>query len=168
METNFKQLLKNITTFIFDVDGVLTDGSVILLPSGEQVVKTNIRDGYALQLAVKRGYKVCIISGKSSDALKFRLKELGIQDVYLGVADKVDRYEDYLFSNHLSSEEILYMGDDMPDYEVMQKVGIATSPKDAADEIKGISIYISNKRGGRGCVRDIIEQVMKVQGKWVV
>lgn len=168
MKKNFKQLLKNITTFIFDVDGVLTDGSVILLPTGEQIVKTNIKDGYALQLAIKKGYKVCIISGKKSEALKIRLKELGINDVYLGITEKMDSFEDYLFSNHLKAEEIMYMGDDMPDYEVMQKAGIAACPEDAAEEIKAISIYISNKKGGHGCARDVIEQVMKVQEKWPV
>jgi 3-deoxy-D-manno-octulosonate 8-phosphate phosphatase (KDO 8-P phosphatase) len=163
---NFKEKFNKITTFIFDVDGVLTDGTVMLLPGGELVRKMNIKDGYALQLAIKQGFNICIITGGKSESVKDRLKGLGITDVYLNVQDKVDKYEDYIFSNELSSEEILYMGDDMPDYQVMQKVFLATCPNDAAPEIKNICEYISPKNGGQGCVRDIIEQVLKVQGKW--
>ena len=164
----FKEGLKNISTFIFDVDGVLSDGTVVLLPDGDQARNMNIKDGYALQLAAKLGFNVCIISGGNSETVKKRLNGLGINDVYLKVADKVEKYEDYLYSNHLSHEEILYMGDDMPDYEVMTKVGIACCPDDAVEEIKSISHYISPNKGGKGCVRDIIEQVLKTQGKWPV
>lgn len=164
----YKEQLKNITTFIFDVDGVLSDGTVILLPDGEQARNMNIKDGYAMQLAIKKGFNICIISGGSSEVIKKRLNGLGITDVYLKVSDKVDKYEDYMFSNHLKKEEILYMGDDMPDYEVMQKVGIATCPNNSAEEIKAISHYVSPFDGGYGCVRDVIEQVLKVQEKWQV
>jgi 3-deoxy-D-manno-octulosonate 8-phosphate phosphatase (KDO 8-P phosphatase) len=166
MELNFKEKLKAITTFFFDVDGVLTDGTVLLLPGGEQARRMNIKDGYALQLAIKQGYKICIITGGKSELVKERLKGLGITDVYLNVQDKVEAFEDFLFSNHLNREETLYMGDDMPDWEVMQKVNVATCPNDSAPEIKKISHYISPFNGGQGCVRDIIEQVLKVQGKW--
>ena len=166
--TTFKEGLKNITTFIFDVDGVLSDGTVILLPDGDQARNMNIKDGYALQLAAKQGFNVCIISGGNSETVKKRLNGLGINDVYLKVADKIDKYEDYLYSNHLSHEEILYMGDDMPDYEVMRKVGVACCPNDAVEEIKSISHYVSPTNGGYGCVRDVIEQVLKTQGKWPV
>ncbi len=164
----FKEGLKNISTFIFDVDGVLSDGTVVLLPDGDQARNMNIKDGYALQLAAKLGFNVCIISGGNSETVKKRLNGLGINDVYLKVADKIEKYEDYLYSNHLSHGEILYMGDDMPDYEVMTKVGIACCPDDAVEEIKSISHYISPNKGGKGCVRDIIEQVLKTQGKWPV
>jgi 3-deoxy-D-manno-octulosonate 8-phosphate phosphatase (KDO 8-P phosphatase) len=164
----FKEGLKKISTFIFDVDGVLSDGTVVLLPDGDQARNMNIKDGYALQLAAKLGFNICIISGGNSLTVKSRLNGLGITDVYLKVSEKIEKYEDYLYSNHLSPEEILYMGDDMPDYEVMTKVGIACCPDDAVEEIKSISHYISPSKGGMGCVRDVIEQVLKTQGKWPV
>jgi 3-deoxy-D-manno-octulosonate 8-phosphate phosphatase (KDO 8-P phosphatase) len=163
---NFKEKMKSITTFVFDVDGVLTDGTVILLPGGDQARRMNIKDGYALQLAVKQGYNICVITGGRSETVKERLKGLGITDVYLNVSDKPDRLEDYIFSNDLKYEEMLYMGDDMPDYEAMKKVFLPVCPYDAAPEIKSICDYISPHTGGNGCVRDIIEQVMKIQGKW--
>ncbi|MBA3899224.1 MAG: 3-deoxy-D-manno-octulosonate 8-phosphate phosphatase [Bacteroidetes bacterium] len=166
MELNYKEKLKTITTFFFDVDGVLTDGTVMLLPGGEQARRMNIKDGYALQLAIKQGFKICIITGGKSELVKQRMAGLGITDVYLNVQDKVDRFEDYFYSNHLKIEETLYMGDDMPDWEVMQKVYLAACPNDSVAEIKKISHYISPFNGGQGCVRDIIEQVLKIQGKW--
>jgi 3-deoxy-D-manno-octulosonate 8-phosphate phosphatase (KDO 8-P phosphatase) len=166
MGENFKEKFKKISTFILDVDGVLTDGTVILMPNGEQARKMNIKDGYALQLAVKHGYRICIISGGKSEQVKLRLNGLGIQDVYIGISDKLEKYEDYFFTNHLTTEEILYMGDDVPDYEVMKKVGLAVCPNDASHEIKSICEYVSPFNGGLGCVRDIIEQVLKSQGKW--
>ncbi len=164
---NFKELLPNINTFIFDVDGVLTDGSVLLLPTGEQVRKMNNRDGFALQHAVKKGYKVVIISGGSSEAVRIRLNGLGVIDVFLKVDNKVEVFKKYVAEHQLQKESILYMGDDIPDYEVMQFCGVATCPKNAAIEIKGISDYISDKNGGEGCVRDIIEQVLRCNGNWV-
>ncbi len=163
---NFKQKLGNISCFVFDVDGVLTDGSLILFPTGEQVRTMNIRDGYALQLAVKKGYRVAIISGGKSESVKARLNGLGIKEVHLGVNDKVDKLKEIMGVYNLKTENILYMGDDVPDFAAMKMCGIASCPADAATEIKSISIYVSDKRGGEGCVRDVIEQVMRVQGKW--
>jgi 3-deoxy-D-manno-octulosonate 8-phosphate phosphatase (KDO 8-P phosphatase) len=166
MELNYKEKFKHITTFIFDVDGVLTDGTVILMPNGDQARRMNIKDGYALQLAVKQGYRICVITGGRSETVRDRLKGLGITDVYLNVSDKADKFEEYVFSYGIKTEETLYMGDDMPDWEVMQKVSIAVCPNDSAPEIKAISHYVSPYNGGEGCVRDIIEQVLRVQGKW--
>lgn len=166
MNSNFKQKLQSVNCFILDVDGVLTDGSLTLLPSGEQVRKMNIRDGYALQAAVKAGYKIAVISGGKSESVKDRLNGLGVRDIYLGVNDKLVKFEELVSMYDLKAENILYMGDDLPDFEVMKKCGIATCPADAAHEIKSISMYVSDKKGGDGCVRDVIEQVMKLHGKW--
>lgn len=167
MQKNFKQLLTQVKAFVLDVDGVLTDGSLVLMPDGEQVRTMNIRDGYALQLAIKKGYKIGIISGGKSEAVRKRLNGLGIYDVYLGVTDKVDVFNEYILTYTLSPEDVLYMGDDVPDYEVMKKVAVPVCPFDAAPEIKGISIYVSDKKGGEGCVRDVIEQVLRVNGHWI-
>ncbi|MDF2436293.1 MAG: 3-deoxy-D-manno-octulosonate 8-phosphate phosphatase [Bacteroidota bacterium] len=163
---NFKSKLKRVKAFIFDVDGVLTDGSVTLMPDGEQVRVMNIKDGYALQLAVKKGFVVAIISGGRSEMVRKRLNGLGISDVYLAIENKIDKYKELLEIHELDPEEVLYMGDDIPDYEVMKRVGIPTCPNDSAQEIKDISIYVSHQKGGKGAVRDVIEQVMKVQGLW--
>ena len=166
MPENFKQLLNAVTTFIFDVDGVLTDGSVTLMSTGDQVRTMNIKDGYALQLAIKKGYKVAIISGGKSESVRLRMQGLGITDVYLGAENKLEIFENYLIENELNGTQVLYMGDDIPDYEVMTKVAVAVCPADAAPEIKALCTYISHLSGGQGCVRDVIEQTMRVQGKW--
>lgn len=166
MTENYLHILARITTFVFDVDGVLTDGSLILLPSGDQVRTMNTRDGYALKLAISKGYRVAIITGGHSEAVRRRLAGLGIHDVYIGVADKVETLDEYLLTYDLSKEEVLYMGDDLPDYEVMREVALPCCPRDASEEIKGISTYISSKNGGGGCVRDIIERTMRLHGKW--
>jgi 3-deoxy-D-manno-octulosonate 8-phosphate phosphatase (KDO 8-P phosphatase) len=166
MMENFKTKLTRVKAFIFDIDGVLTDGSVTIMPDGEQLRSMNIKDGYAMQLAVKKGYKIGIISGGKSESVRKRLNGLGIYDVYLGADHKVDQYNEFILTYHINPDEILYMGDDLPDYEVMQRVGVATCPNDSAQEIKDISIYVSGKKGGKGCVRDVIEQVMRVQGNW--
>jgi 3-deoxy-D-manno-octulosonate 8-phosphate phosphatase (KDO 8-P phosphatase) len=163
---NFKTRLNRVKAFIFDVDGVLTDGSVTLMPDGEQVRIMNIKDGYALQLAVKKGYKIAIISGGRSEMVRSRLNKLGVTDVYLGIESKIDTYKEFLEIYELQNEEVLYMGDDIPDYEVMKRVGIPTCPFDSAPEIKDISVYISQQKGGKGAVRDVIEQVLKLHGKW--
>jgi len=160
------QQLKNITTFIFDVDGVLTSGDVLASESGELLRTFNIKDGYALQLAVKKGYHVCIISGGSGQAMAKRFAGLGIPEVFLGVSDKVLVFNDYLLRNGLQAKEVIYMGDDLPDLNVMRLVGIPTCPADASPEIKAVSLYISPFNGGKTAVRDIIEKVLKVQGKW--
>jgi 3-deoxy-D-manno-octulosonate 8-phosphate phosphatase (KDO 8-P phosphatase) len=168
MIENFKTKLTRVKTFLFDVDGVLTDGAITLLPTGEEVRTMNTKDGFALQLAIKMGYRIAVITGGKSESVRKRLNRLGITDVYLGVNDKLDVYKEYIDIHTLNTEEILYMGDDVPDYEVMQRVGIATCPNDAVPEIKSLCIYVSDKKGGSGCVRDVIEQVMKVQGTWKI
>ena len=164
---NYKAQLKHISTFIFDYDGVLTDGSVIMMPDGEALRISNIKDGYALQLAVKKGYNVAIISGARSASMSERLKALKITDVFLGIENKIGTLKEYLASKQIDPSQVLFMGDDIPDYEVMLEVGLPACPSDAAEEIKKVSKYISHFPGGKGCVRDVIEQVMKVQGKWM-
>ncbi|SHK78268.1 3-deoxy-D-manno-octulosonate 8-phosphate phosphatase (KDO 8-P phosphatase) [Chitinophaga jiangningensis] len=165
---NILALFKPITTFVLDVDGVLTDGTVQLLPGGELSRKMNIKDGYAMQLAVKKGYRVVIISGGKSESVVSRLQGLGIKDIYVGIVDKKEKLQDYVFENDLRWEEILYMGDDIPDYSPMQMVGLATCPADAAPEIKSISRYVSPYGGGLGCVRDIMEKVLKLNDHWMM
>ncbi|HJS01491.1 MAG TPA: HAD-IIIA family hydrolase [Flavobacterium sp.] len=159
--------MNDINTFIFDVDGVLTDGSVFVNNAGEMLRTMNIRDGYALKAAVDSGYNVCVISGGSNEGVRVRLRNLGITNIYLGTPDKVETFDEYIDIHQIKQENILYMGDDIPDYHVMKLVALPTCPQDAAPEIKGISKYISHKNGGKGAVRDVIEQVMKVQGKWM-
>jgi 3-deoxy-D-manno-octulosonate 8-phosphate phosphatase (KDO 8-P phosphatase) len=166
MEVSYKELMPQIDTLIFDVDGVLTNGMVTIFPDGQLVRQMNIKDGYALKTAVDAGYKVCIISGGSNEAVRTRLQGLGLTDIYLGAHDKIKQYHEIIDKYNLLPENILYMGDDVPDYPVMELVGFPCAPQDAAHEIKGISKYISPKKGGEGCVRDVIEQIMRVQGKW--
>lgn len=163
---NYKQHLKEITTFIFDVDGVLTNGIVILSPDGDLLRTMNVKDGYAIKKATEQGFRIAIITGGRSELVVKRFKDLGVEDVFIGVGNKLDVYNNYIKQHKLSAKEILYMGDDIPDWEVMSKVGVSTCPSDAAEEIKAKSQYISGFKGGEGCVRDIIEQVMKVQDKW--
>jgi len=162
----FLQKLKEITTFIFDVDGVLTDGSVQVTDNGQSLRTFNIKDGYAMQLAVKRGYNLCIISGGDGIAMGRRFLNLGITDVFLGAGDKVSIFNQYLKNKNITADEVLYMGDDIPDLKVMKLVGLPTCPADAVEEIKAISTFISPYSGGKTAVRDIIEKVMKVQGRW--
>ncbi len=166
MQDNYLFLLNNITTFIFDVDGVMTNNTVTITPEGDQLRTMNIRDGFALQYAVKKGYKIAIISGGKSESVKSRFTKLGITDIYLGVSDKREKLEEVISAYSIDPKTILYMGDDIPDYEVMTMIGLPTCPKDACIEIKNISTYISPDKGGEGCVRDVIEQTLKAQGKW--
>jgi 3-deoxy-D-manno-octulosonate 8-phosphate phosphatase (KDO 8-P phosphatase) len=166
MEISFKQLLPKITTFIFDVDGVLTNGTLTIMPDGELVRHMNVKDGYAMKTALKNGYLVCIISGGTNEGVRNRLAALGIEDIYLGAHNKIEQYQELVKKYNLKAENILYMGDDVPDYPVMKIVGLPACPNDAVTEIKEVANYISNKKGGEGCVRDVIEQVMRVQGKW--
>ncbi|TDE07226.1 KdsC family phosphatase [Flavobacterium sandaracinum] len=168
MAKSYKELMNDITTFIFDVDGVLTDSSVFVTNEGEILRTMNIRDGYAMKAAVESGYNVCIISGGSNEGVRVRLQNLGISDIYLGTPDKVETFNEYTDVYKINPEHVLYMGDDIPDYHVMKLVGLPTCPQDASPEIKGISRYISHKNGGKGAARDVIEQVMKAQGKWMV
>ncbi len=164
---NYKKHLKDINTFIFDYDGVLTDGTVILQDDGEPLRTAYVKDGYALQLAIRHGYNIAIISGGRSQSIANRLRLLNVEDVFLGVATKLEVLRDYMKTKELESKNIIFMGDDIPDYHAMKEAGIAACPADAAEEIISISDYISPYPGGKGCVRDIIEQVMKVQGKWM-
>jgi 3-deoxy-D-manno-octulosonate 8-phosphate phosphatase (KDO 8-P phosphatase) len=166
MTKSYKELLNHITTFIFDVDGVLTDSSVHITPAGEMLRIMNIRDGFAMKAALESGYNVCIISGGNNEGVRIRLRNLGIHDIHLASPDKVETFKEYIELYQINSEQVLYMGDDIPDYHVMKLVGLPTCPQDASIEIKAISKYISHKNGGRGAVREVIEQVMKVQGKW--
>ena len=166
MESNYKALLRKIKCFVFDVDGVLTNGSLILVPGGGQARTMNIRDGYALQHAIKNGFEVLILSGGKSEEVRTRLKGLGVKNIQLGCDDKLSALKNYLWENEMSESEVLYMGDDIPDLTAMKISGVASCPGDAAEEIKKICHYISPFKGGEGCVRDVIEQTMKVQGKW--
>ena len=165
--TNYKSQLTQINTFIFDYDGVLTDGTVILQEDGEALRTANVKDGYALQLAVKLGFNVAIISGGYSPSMRKRFEALNIQDFFLGVANKLEVLEGYLADNNIEAHQVLYMGDDIPDFQAMKAVGVACCPADAVPEVKSIAHYISIKKGGRGCVRDVIEQTLKVQEKWM-
>jgi len=166
MKKSYKEILPQINTLIFDVDGVLTNGMVTIMPDGEMIRHMNIKDGYALKAAVNAGFKVCIISGGTNEGVRTRLKNLGITDIYLGAHNKVIQYSEILEKYNLQSENVLYMGDDIPDFPVMKLVGLSCCPNDAAPEIQQIATYISNKKGGEGCVRDVIEQTLRVQGKW--
>src|SRR5690606_12743059 len=166
MSKSYKEIMNDITTFVFDVDGVLTDGTIHVTPTGEMLRNMNIRDGYAMKAAVENGYTVCIISGGSNEGVRVRLRNLGITDIYLGVPNKVETFDEFTDIYNIKPENVLYMGDDIPDYHVMKLVGLATCPQDAAPEIKSLCQYISHINGGKGAARDVIEQVMKVQGKW--
>ena len=161
---NVLALFKDITTFVFDVDGVLTDGTVLLLENGLQARQMHVKDGLALQMALKSGYRVIIISGGSSAPVKDRLHYLGLEEVYLGVKDKVAFLEQQLQQYGVPWQQVLYMGDDLPDIPVLQKVGLACCPADAVEEVKKESAYISTIKGGYG--RDVIEKTLKLNGHW--
>lgn len=167
MAKSYKEIMNDITTFVFDVDGVLTDSSVFVTNEGEMLRTMNIRDGYAMKAAIESGYNVCIISGGSNEGVRIRLNNLGIKDIHLGTPDKVKTFKEYTESHNIKPEQVLYMGDDIPDFHVMKLVGLPTCPQDSSPEIKNICRYISHVKGGRGAARDVIEQVMKVQGKWM-
>jgi len=157
---------KKITTFIFDIDGVLTDGTVLVLENGLQARRMSIRDGYALQLAIKKGYRLLVISGANASPVTDRLNKLGIKEVHMTVLNKKSFVEKYMSANNLGVDEVLYMGDDLPDQDVMSMVGLPVCPADAVEEIRVISKYISPSPGGNGCVRDVIEQVLKGNDDW--
>lgn len=163
---SYKELLIDITTFIFDVDGVLTDGTITVTTDGELLRTMNVKDGFALKTAIDAGFNICIISGGSNEGVRKRLAGLGIKDIHLGAKNKIDQLNTYLTENNINTSQVLYMGDDIPDYPVMKMSGLPCCPQDAVPEIKAISKYISHKNGGRGAVRDVIEQVLKVHGKW--
>ena len=159
--------LQKIRAIIFDVDGVLSSETVSMDAMGEPLRTVNIKDGYAIQLAVKKGIKIVIITGGNTDSIRHRYERLGVEDIFMGCAVKILTYNDFLERHQLSDEQIIFMGDDIPDYEIMKRVGCPCCPADACGEIKAISTYISRFKGGQGCARDVIEQVMKAQGLWL-
>jgi 3-deoxy-D-manno-octulosonate 8-phosphate phosphatase (KDO 8-P phosphatase) len=163
---NVLELFRDITTFVFDVDGVLTDGTVLLLENGLQARQMNVKDGLALQMGIKAGYRVFIVSGGSSEPVIRRLQYLGIEEIHLGISDKAKFFESIRQQYNLEWTEILYMGDDLPDLPVLQQVGLPCCPKDAVAEVRTIAKYISSFEGGKGCVRDVIEKVLKLNGHW--
>lgn len=164
---SYKEKLKDIKAFVFDVDGVFTDGSVYLLPGGNMCRVMNVLDGYAVVKAIKNNYKIGVITGGNDDQVRHRINYLGISDYYAKSSNKRIDFEDFKSKYNLKNEEILMMGDDLPDMEIMKMAGISACPKNSVPEVKEISDYISSIEGGKGAVREVIEQVMKVQGKWI-
>ena len=165
--SNIDNLLQSVTTFVFDYDGVMTDGTVFSDPNGQPWRATNVKDGFALQLAIKLGYRVAVISGAFCPSMEVRMNSLDVTDVFTGVSNKVLKLKEYMNHKGLDASQIVFMGDDIPDIQVMKEVGVPACPADAAPEVKVISKFISERPGGKGAVRDIIEQTLKVQGKWL-
>lgn len=164
---NFKEKLKNLDTLIFDIDGVLSASNVLISETGELLRSTNVKDGYILRYAIKKGLRVIILSGGTSESVKIRYEALGIPDVIIKSKRKIDDFAKLKEKYNLDEGKTLYMGDDIPDYELLKTVGLACCPADAADEIKEISLYVSSKKSGEGCVRDITEQVLRAKGLWM-
>jgi len=164
---DYRDKLKHITTIIFDYDGVLSDGKILFSDDGQQMRNGNVKDGYAIQLAQKMGLRIAIISGANTPGMQQRTSILKIEDSFLGIHDKLEKYNEFKIKANLNDNEILYMGDDIPDMPVMKLVSIATCPADAVTDVKNISHYISHLNGGAGCARDIIEQVLRAQDKWL-
>ena len=160
------EYLSTITTFVFDIDGVMTDGTILLLEEGLQARRMLVKDGLALQMAMKNGFNVVVISGAYSEPVLKRLQYLGIEEIYLATKDKLELIENWKKDKALEWDQILYMGDDLPDVPLLSAVGVGTCPADAVQEVKEVCQYISNKGGGEGCVRDVIEKVLKLSGKW--
>jgi 3-deoxy-D-manno-octulosonate 8-phosphate phosphatase (KDO 8-P phosphatase) len=165
--TNFKEDLARVKAFVFDIDGVLSLQTINLNSFGVPNRTVNLRDGYAVQLAVKKGYLVAVISGSNSKEYLKRLKQLGVKDVYLNSRSKLDHFNDFLKKHNLEKSDVLFMGDDIPDYEVMKVAGVPVCPSDADSEIKQVALYVSDKKGGEGCVRDVVEQVLRLHNKWM-
>lgn len=159
--------LEKIKAIAFDIDGVLSAETITLHPSGEPLRTANIKDGYALQLAVKQGIHVAIITGGNTDAVRTRYSKLGVTDLYMGSSVKIHDYRAWRDGLGLKDDEILYMGDDIPDIEVLQTVGLPCCPADAVPEVKAVCKYISQKIGGHGCGRDVIQQVLKAKNLWM-
>jgi len=157
---------KNITTFVFDIDGVLTDGTVLVMREGLQARRMHVKDGFALQMALKKGYRVYIISGSTSEEAKSRLEMLGLRNIFLSVEDKAGLLTSLVEKNNIGWEHVLYMGDDLPDLPLLKKAGVSCCPADAVNEVRSAVHYISPIRGGWGCVRDVIEKVLKLNGHW--
>jgi 3-deoxy-D-manno-octulosonate 8-phosphate phosphatase (KDO 8-P phosphatase) len=165
---NYLEPLHAINTFVFDVDGVLTNSELLITESGELLRAMNARDGFVMKLALESDYRICIITGGKSEGVVSRLRGLGISDIYKGINDKVAAFQEYCDLYDIDPTNVLYMGDDIPDYDVMRLVGMPTCPSDAAPEIKRIAQYVSPFAGGKGCVRDVIERVLRLHGKWIV
>lgn len=163
----FKEELKKVEAFVFDVDGVFSRHEMSISPMGDLIRTSCTKDGYAMMYCVKKGYPVCIISGGYAPGVKERFNKLGITEVYLGVGNKVEALTEFLEKYHLDAGNVMYMGDDIPDYNVMRMVGMPVCPADACEEIKAISRYISDTPGGLGCVRDVVAQVLKARGDWM-
>ena len=164
--SNYKINLHKIKAFAFDVDGVFTDGSLLVDNDGHFLRTYNAKDGYAVRQAIKNGYHIAIITGGADASIEHRFKNLGVQDIFLLSADKIHDFKTFCSRRNVNAAEILFVGDDIPDIEVMQASGVACCPADAVAEVKNVAAYISEMSGGKGCVRDVIEQVMKIQGKW--
>ena len=160
--------LKEIKAIIFDIDGVLSSETITLSSEGEPLRTVNIKDGYAIQLAMKLGLKIAIMTGAKVTSIRKRYEGLGVEDIYIGSSVKIETYETFLHKYGLTDKEIMYMGDDIPDLEIMRRVGCPVCPKDACPEIKEVSIYVSDRIGGHGCGRESIEQVLRAQGKWIM
>lgn len=165
---SYKTRLKNIKAFVFDVDGVFTDGSIYLLPDKSMARVMTVLDGYAVVKAIKFDYKICVITGGDDPMVRNRIEYLGITDYYAKIAHKLEKFQEFKQKYGLQDEEILTMGDDIPDISMMKVSGISACPENSVPEVKAISDYISPIQGGKGAVRDVIEQVMKVQGKWIL
>ena len=159
--------LKKIKAIVFDVDGVLSAETITMSSEGEPLRTVNIKDGYAIQLAQKMGLRIAILTGGNTNAIRTRYENLGVQDIYMKCSVKITTFEEFLEKYQLSADEVIYVGDDIPDYEVMKRCGCPCCPADACSDIKAISLYISDRKGGYGCGRDIVEQVLKAQGKWL-
>lgn len=159
--------LNKIRAVVFDIDGVLSAETISLHPDGEPMRTVNIKDGYAIQLAMKVGLRIAILTGAHTASIIRRYEGLGVKDIYTKCAVKIKTYEEFTAKYGLSDEQVMYMGDDIPDYEVMRRVGCPVCPADACPDIKALSLYVSNCRGGHGCGRDVIEQVLRAQGKWM-
>ena len=160
--------LNKIRAIIFDIDGVLSAETITMGPDGLPLRTVNIKDGYAFQLAMKLGLRIIIITGANTPSVRVRYEGLGVEDVCLGCAVKIETYDSLLAKYGLTDEEVMYMGDDIPDLEIMRRVGCPVCPKDACPEIRDVSLYVSDRKGGYGCGRDVIEQVLRAQGKWVM
>ena len=164
---NYLEYFRDIHTFIFDVDGVLTNSQILIQENGDLLRSMNVKDGYAMKRAVQHNYRVCIITGGKSNGVIKRLQGLGITDIYPGVSDKIEVFNDYIRKNNIDPTGILYMGDDLPDYPVMRRVGLPACPNDAVKEVVGIAQDVSPFKGGEGCVRDVIEKVMLLHRRWL-
>jgi len=164
---NYREKLGKITTFIFDFDGVLSDGKIWVLPDGEQMRATNVKDGYAMQYALRKGYRIAIISGGVGESMRLRYQSFKGLEIFLKVHNKVECFQSYIEKHNITPEEVLYVGDDIPDYELMKLCGLKCCPADACTEIKELAEYISYAQGGYGCVRDVIEQTLRAQNRWM-